>query len=101
MPKDERNLQIGAELHWPGSSAHLLAVYACLKKSERMGWLWAGATITALLRSPDERTGALACLRERVTTQGKAARQGPKYDRYHAAVLALDALDAMHAGGQS
>ena len=101
MPKDERNLQIGAELHWPGSGAHLLAIYACLKKAERMGWLWAGATITDLLRIPDERTDTLRCLRERVQAKGKATRQGPKYARYHAAVLAIDALEALHAGGQS
>lgn len=103
MSKDEAKLVQGAGFHWPDSGEHMLAVYVCLKHATRKGWIWAGATIQALLLGPKtDREHLLGCLRERVE-ESKATRKGPKFDRYEAAIKGLDALDQMASsvGGEA
>lgn len=96
MTRDERQLCEAAERLWPGTSDHLLAVYLCLKSAERGGWLGASALLKVALTTRADRTAMLRALRGKVE-RAKPSRTGPKKDRYNAAIVGLDALDAVHA----
>jgi hypothetical protein len=101
MPKDETDLRHGAAVLWPGSSEYLVTVYQCLKHAKRGGWLLAGATINSLLNGPkSERAGCLRHLRSQVE-DAISTRNGPKRERYDAAIKALDRLDRLDARAKS
>jgi hypothetical protein len=92
----EAALYEAAEHLWLGSGKALVAIYHRLGNDDLGGWLNATSWIKVGLVDPDQRPAMARALRRDVEAT-KPTRNGPKMDRYNAAIAGLATIDKLIA----